>query len=75
MCFKMVVIEDLRFNTLAIEWGHYLSFIAYEAWYYNATTVVPTNGDSDVIFVYNCKVNINLYYPLARTRIDRSRVY
>ena len=38
-------------------------------------TVMPTKIDSDVIFVYNCKVNINKYTSLALTRIDRSLVY
>ena len=37
-------------------------------------TVVPTKSDSDVIFVYNCKVN-NKYTSFALTRIDRSLVY
>ena len=38
-------------------------------------TVVLTKIDSDVIFVYNCKVNINKYTSFALTRIDRSLVY
>ena len=39
------------------------------------TVVVPTKSDSDVIFVYNCEVKINLYTPLELTPIDISLVY
>ena len=38
-------------------------------------TVLPAKSDSDVMFVYNNKQNINLYTPLELMGIDRSLVY
>ena len=44
-----------------------------ENWGY--PTVLPAKSDSDVVFFYNDKENINLYTPLELMWIDRSLVY
>ena len=46
---------------------HYLVSFSY--------TVLPTKCDSDVMFVYNRLVNMNVYTPFGLTRIQISLVY
>ena len=67
--FKMAALYSFQFSTVQTSVTLLIFILKCFA------TVVPTNSDRDVIFVYNCKVTINLYTPLALTRIDRSRVY
>ena len=50
--------------------------ISHEKVLLSESTVVPTKSDSDVIFCLQLlSKNINLYTPLALTRIYRSVVF